>query len=212
MSARTNRFDSCTLRMNICIFGDSITWGSYDPDSGGWCNLLRNHLEKINPDVSVYNLGICGDTSTTLLKRIAGEAARRDAGIIVIAIGTYDYSLVAPNNENWVSKVEYENNLKQILIASQNIAKRIIFMGLTPVDDSKTQPLPQSPEYTYLEREMVVYSGILKRFCESKGVEYIGLDNIITSSDLSDGLHPNSKGHKKIFGRVKKRFEILISQ
>jgi len=49
--------------MNILIFGDSITWGAYDPDKGGWVNCLRNYFEsKDSPpyfreagDVAVFN-------------------------------------------------------------------------------------------------------------------------------------------------------------
>ena len=47
--------------MTICIFGDSITWGAYDPEQGGWATRLRNYFEKQDNDVDVYNLGISGD-------------------------------------------------------------------------------------------------------------------------------------------------------
>jgi lysophospholipase L1-like esterase len=51
----------------ICVFGDSITWGAYDPERGGWVNRLRNDLEK--KEIESYNLGISGDTTADLLKR-----------------------------------------------------------------------------------------------------------------------------------------------
>jgi lysophospholipase L1-like esterase len=50
--------------MNICIFGDSITYGAHDPINGGWTTLLRNYLEGKDDDITTYNLGICGDESS----------------------------------------------------------------------------------------------------------------------------------------------------
>src|SRR3989344_2128603 len=32
--------------MSICVFGDSIVWGAYDPINSGWVTLLRNHIER----------------------------------------------------------------------------------------------------------------------------------------------------------------------
>lgn len=76
--------------MNICIFGDSITYGGYDPINGGWVTLLRNYFESKYGDISTYNLGICGDDSTGLLKRLTAEATPRLPNIIVLAIGAFD--------------------------------------------------------------------------------------------------------------------------
>ncbi|MDO8436493.1 MAG: SGNH/GDSL hydrolase family protein [bacterium] len=59
--------------MNICIFGDSITWGAYDPQNGGWVNRLRNYFEVQDEDIDVYNLGISGDSTTDLFGNIEME-------------------------------------------------------------------------------------------------------------------------------------------
>jgi len=38
--------------MSICVFGDSIGWGAYDPINGGWATLLRNHLDEVLDSLS----------------------------------------------------------------------------------------------------------------------------------------------------------------
>lgn len=76
--------------MNICIFGDSITYGAYDPINGGWATLLRNHVEKKYNDTDTYSLGICGDTSSGLIERFPLETKARSPEIIIFAIGTND--------------------------------------------------------------------------------------------------------------------------
>ena len=32
----------------ICLFGDSITWGAWDPEHGGWGARLRSYFETNN--------------------------------------------------------------------------------------------------------------------------------------------------------------------
>jgi len=63
--------------MNILIFGDSITWGAYDPEQGGWATRLRNYFEAKNHDVDVYNLGISDDITSGLLNRVEAEVKSR---------------------------------------------------------------------------------------------------------------------------------------
>ena len=65
--------------MIICIFGDSVTWGAYDPEQGGWATRLRNYFEAQENNIDVYNLGISGDATADLLKRIEVEAKSHKA-------------------------------------------------------------------------------------------------------------------------------------
>jgi len=92
--ARYNRI------MNICIFGDSITWGAYDPINGGWVGLLRNYFEKKSEgEIEIYNLGISGNTTDGLLKMIENESIPREPEVIVLAIGINDTQYIYSNND-----------------------------------------------------------------------------------------------------------------
>jgi len=47
------------METRISIFGDSITWGAWNPENGGWVAQLRRYFEtNENYDVDVYNLGV----------------------------------------------------------------------------------------------------------------------------------------------------------
>jgi len=61
---------------NLLALGDSITYGAWDP-AGGWVARLRaNACAKHRTDPwLVHNLGIPGDTSADLLRRL-GEVER----------------------------------------------------------------------------------------------------------------------------------------
>ncbi len=44
---------------------------------------------------------------------------------------------------------------------------------------------------------------IIKNFCQSKKLKYIEVGDLIKKEDLVDGLHPNSKGHEKMYKRIR---------
>ena len=46
----------------ICVFGDSVAWGAYDTDAGGWVNRLWLHCADNAREIDVYNLSIAGST------------------------------------------------------------------------------------------------------------------------------------------------------
>ena len=45
---------------------------------------------------------------------------------------------------------------------------------------------------------------ILKELCDENKIKYIPMQDVLQKNDFIDGLHPNTKGHKKIFEQVKK--------
>lgn len=53
----------------ICVFGDSITWGAWDIEKGGWVQRLRNFVESSSEEyIEIYNLGVSGDNTEDLLE------------------------------------------------------------------------------------------------------------------------------------------------
>ena len=71
------------MSKRICVFGASVTKGAWDTEMGGWVNRLRLDLEDFKKrKYSVYNLGISGDTTESLLERIDSECKARNSEII----------------------------------------------------------------------------------------------------------------------------------
>jgi lysophospholipase L1-like esterase len=142
--------------MQIFCFGDSITYGFWDRE-GGWVERLRKHLEqkaleKSSPDnlntesyVTVYNLGIPGDMSTGLIERVRGEFEARynqdQESIFIFAIGINDTHYNSQADGYGVSLEEYKQNLKQLLQFAQCYSKKVVFIGLTPVDEKRANPI-----------------------------------------------------------------------
>lgn len=196
--------------MNMLIFGDSITWGAYDPEQGGWATRLRNYFEEQNNDVDVYNLGISGDTTADLLERIEIEAKSREPNLIIFAIGINDAQFIHSINGLRVSLDEFHQNLAKLLSIGKKFTDKVVFVGLTRVDESKTTPIPWNTDKSYTNENIERFDGVIKKFCEDNKLKFIPMKSVVGNDDLIDGLHPNTKGHIKIFNLTKSDIEPIV--
>jgi len=200
----------------ILIFGDSITYGAWDTMRGGWADRLKvfcmeRELENPEFDYSVYNLGISGDNSEDLLKRFEFEIKQRleeDDGIInIIAVGVNDSQFVYSKNNFRILPDKFKNNLKKVVDLSKKFSSKMIFVGLAPVDELKTSPIPWNIDKAYKNEYISNYNKIIKSICQENDVYFIDMFNEFNKIDykklLEDGLHPNSEGHRKMFEIVR---------
>lgn len=194
--------------MNLLIFGDSITWGACDDEQGGWANRLRNYLAKQNGEIEVYNLGICGETSADVIARMETECKAREAEMIIFAVGINDTQFIHSKNKNRVSLEEFQNNTSKLLSTAKQFSEKIIFIGLTPVDESKTRPIPWNTDKSYINENIRRFNEVIKNFCEEHHLQFISMNGVLENHDLTDGLHPNTEGHRKMFERVKEQLHV----
>jgi len=193
---------------NILVFGASITWGAWDKE-GGWVSRLRKFIDEKNISDSdyncmIYNLGISGDNTNYLLERLKNEVKARlseEETIIIFSIGTNDSA--ASKSEVSVSIDKFKENLKKIINIAKKHTDKIIILGLTKVDESKTNPIPWNPSVRYINENIKRYNLELKRLAEKENLNYINLFDLLGKEDLEDGVHPNSEGHEKIFQIIK---------
>lgn len=189
--------------MNICIFGASGTWGANDHELGGWVERLKLYCLESFDDVTVYNLGVSGDNTIKLLRRFAVEAAARKPDLIVFSIGTNDSQSVDTIGNHRVPPENFEINLGELRSAALKYTNKIVFVGLPRVDEKRTMPIPWSPTKYYDNSSLAKYDGIVQSFCEKNAIPWVDISQLLTSDDLDDGLHPNARGHQKIFVAVR---------
>jgi len=183
----------------ICIWGDSITIGFSDYEKQGWVNRLRYYLNK--EDFSVYNLGISDDTSEELTNRFEVECKARNPDVILFAIGTNDTQQI--NNNPIVSLDRFEKNLNFLINSAKKYTNKIGFIGLTKVTEEKTMPIPWNTKIYYDNKNLKIYDNKLKQTAENSNLPYLYMFDLVEDDELEDGLHPNSKGHEKMFKKVK---------
>ncbi len=199
----------------ICIIGCSVVWGKHDPQAGGWANRLRSFFDYFDigkeERALVYPLGIPGDTTDFALERIKEEFEAREASIIIFSLGQNDCS-VNKKNEFKVDSRKYRENLKKMILIARKFTKKIIFIGLTKVDESKSTPIPWDEQTYYTNKNISKYNQILEEFCKQNNLTFISMQDVLEKEDLHDGLHPNAQGHEKIFRKVLPVVEKMIKK
>jgi lysophospholipase L1-like esterase len=187
----------------ICLFGDSLTWGAWDRAEGGWGARMRKYFEMNNYSVEVYNCGVSGDTSEDLKNRMDAECTARRPTILIVAIGIND-SLYTNSEENLCTHLhEFKKNISTIIKKAQKHADSVICLGLTKVDETRTTPCKWKPTKYYTNKSIRNYDAIIREESQKANVVFLELFDLLNAADLDDGLHPNSKGHEKLFQKIK---------
>jgi len=191
------------MSKTICIFGDSIAWGATDPVGGGWAGRLSSHFEADpESDNIVYNLGICGDTAEGLLKRFRTECEARAPQTVIFAIGINDSAYFETKDRPVTNTESFCENLLELAKQARLIADKVIFVGLTAVDEARTMPVAWDEGVYYDNENIAAYDAIIKETAQDGGMDYVWLGSLVGNNDLEDGLHPNSAGHQKIFEKI----------
>lgn len=170
-------------------------------EKGGWVNRLWFYVAKRDEDyVEIYNQSISGGTTETILERFENEAKIRGADAIIFQTGGNDASYDKPNNF-MVKPDKFRNNLEEIIKRAKKITNKIVFMDLKNCDESKTTPVPWIPIY-YTNENIQRYSKIMEDVCRENVIPFLDI-GLLNDDDFDDGLHPNFKGHNKIFEKVR---------
>ena len=93
-------------------------------------------------------------------------------------------------------------------------APLLCWVGLTPVDESRTTPIPWMPERAYRNATIAVFDAAIKQAAAAEAIPYIDLFTAWTADRaypqlLLDGIHPNAAGHAQICTRIK---EFLVAR
>lgn len=191
--------------LRIVIWGDSIAWGADDFANGGWAGLLRRDYGKAKRG-RVYNRGIGGLRTDQLLKTLASEAEIIKPDAVIFAIGVND----SKHSEKIPARVYRENLVKLVKIVGR-YTRRVAFAGLTRINEAALSPLPAG-EKLHSNKAIEAYDQVLRSFCKSKKILYLELSSILKPQDLSDGLHPNTTGHRKIYRLIKPFADRLLDR
>lgn len=188
---------------SICIFGDSTAWGAWDMEKGGWVSRLWLYLAKREDDsyVEVNNCSIPGGTTNTILERFESEAKIRNANALIFQSGGNDAAYENTPGNCLVSPEKFKENLEEITRRAKKITNNIIFMDFKNCDESKTTPVSWVDIY-YTNENIQKYSRIMEEVCREQGVVFLDIKPL-DYEDFDDGLHPNTKGHEKIFNQVR---------
>lgn len=200
----------------IFVFGNSIAYGCWDQE-GGWVHRLRKFLDKrsfsqyqtkhLPRDMDlVYPLGHSGETSKELRARFKPEietkVIKTRETVIVFQIGINDSRFFSSESHPETTPKEFSQNIQVLAAQAKQFSSKVIFLGLTPVDESRVTPTPWDKNQFYKNKRVKEFNQIIRSVSEKNGIYFIEIFEKLKSGThqfLEDGLHPNSKGHQKIF-------------
>jgi lysophospholipase L1-like esterase len=188
----------------ICVFGDSTAWGAWDLEKGGWVSRLWLYIGRRDDQhyLELYNLSVSGGTSKMILDRFESEAKYRwDADGLIFQTGGNDAAINNDTGRSMVELDEFKQNIRELIKRAQKKTKNIMFVSLKNCDESKTNPVSWT-NITYLNHNLSIYNAAMKEVCREYGVLFLQLSDL-DNNDFYDGLHPNAKGHEKLFLQVR---------
>ncbi len=202
----------------IYAFGDSLTYGAWD-SQGGWCDRIKRKLhEKMisgeGGKFQMFNLGIGGEHSRGLLRRIKNEMDVRYRpdwpAIIIIETGANDTRYVEGQDPS-VSLDEYKKNLLEIVKIAKTYTEKILFVGVAVVENEI-----QEFKGTLLSNELLrVHYKIMANVASECGIPIINVNSELEKSTESvyfkDGVHLNDTGHEMIADLVLIELERFLS-
>jgi lysophospholipase L1-like esterase len=196
--------------MRVLVFGDSIAYGAWD-SRGGWVDRLKAKAHEFtlkdqdNNKLQIINLGIGGDTSTKILRRMGQEIEARHSPawpfVFVVAIGTND-SRQLPDGEREVPEQSFRENIVGIVELARKNNGQVLFVGLPPLP----KPRVDFKNLRYSNEVINQYDKILEEIARAESIGYIPISmrfaNDAGNYFNKDSLHPNDKGHELILGAV----------
>ncbi|WP_084680380.1 SGNH/GDSL hydrolase family protein [Chryseobacterium luteum] len=185
------------------FFGDSITYGEYDGVFGGWVDILKRYalqqFHEGNNELILFNLGIGGETTEGLLKRMPYELAARNSAegnIVFIGYGAND--LAIRNGVSMVNPVQFRSNMIKAIQHAKQYTNDIYLVSILPVS-REIDGVKTATGKLRTNEEVLVYNRILKDLAVENSLHYIdfyaaflGDKEILLSGD---GVHPNEKGY-----------------
>lgn len=201
---------------NILIFGDSIAAGRKVDKIKSWPSLLTQFLDNKDRDFTlVHNLSIPGELTNEVIKRFPIETEARcrkiypdDHSSIIFAVGINDTKCIGSINNPITNVKNFKSNIKLLIKHVSDYTDHVIFIGLTPVDERKTAPLD---DVYFLNEKIEMYEKIIGEECKKGDILFLSITEEWLKSDYlkllsEDGIHPNKKGHQKIFEKIKPLF------
>lgn len=186
------------------FFGDSITYGEYDGVFGGWVDILKRYaLQKYNEastnELILFNLGIGGETSEGLVKRIQNEMSARnaeDGNIIFIGYGAND--LAVKDGNQMVNTEQFKVNIEKAIQYAKEFSNEIYLVSILPVSAKIDSQISATGKIRTNE-DVLVYNQILKDIAIENPLTYIDFHSAFLEDKeillSKDGIHPNEKGY-----------------
>jgi lysophospholipase L1-like esterase len=182
----------------ICVFGDSIAWGSSDQEGGGWVDRLKLDLFHQNK-ASVYNLGVEGDRVGDVLARFEHEAPARSPRTIIFAIGINDLLF---DGRDVTPPAQFEAHWLDLLTKASTLTHQIAAVSILNVNEAEGN-------HGLKNDQIIALNNIIHKVITAEGYAYLNMFATVEPDEFADGLHPNSRGQSNLYSWMSAELEHL---
>ncbi|ATH07587.1 arylesterase [Halobacteriovorax marinus] len=184
---------SAFSKTKVLFIGDSLTEGYGVAKESAYPMILKSLLkEKHKKDIEVINGSVSGSTTASGLSRLKWFL-RSKPEVLVLALGAND-------GLRGIKLDSSKENLKAIIKLAKDKNMKVILAGMY-------MPPNYGPDYTKKFRNMFT---TLKEEMKIDLIPFL-LDGVAAKKELnlSDGIHPNELGHKKMAENLLPYFRFL---
>ncbi|WP_299467434.1 GDSL-type esterase/lipase family protein, partial [uncultured Gimesia sp.] len=177
----------------IVCFGDSVTGVYYHTGSRrAYTDMLGLALKKAVPeaDLTMINAGISGHTTVNALARIDGDVLKQKPDLVTVMFGLNDMTRVPLE--------QYRDNLRAIISQCRAVGAEVLLCTPNAVITTQSRPAEKLVQYCDVVRE--VGREMQVPVCDNyqKLTALRDRDALSWRLLMSDEIHPNMAGHKKM--------------
>lgn len=202
--------------LRLCVIGDSITAGTGDERCLGWPGRLAAGALLAGADLTIYALGVRGDTSEDVAKRWRAEATARLPAIfprgLVFQFGLNDCAIREWDDGRRERRVEAERSrsVTRAILADAAAEAPVLMIGPAPVDDERSGPQLVPGLRQHLRNDDVALLDVaLADVASGLGVPYLSVFGSLLGDPTwrralrqGDGIHPTGEGYDALAGLV----------
>ncbi|MDE8603218.1 arylesterase [Marinomonas sp. RSW2] len=170
----------------LLVMGDSLSAAYNLRQQEGWVSLLENQLSQSNPDISVINASVSGETTQGGLSRFSALLATHRPNWVVLELGANDALRGYPLNQTTI-------NLEKMIEQAHQENVVVLLVG---------NQIPQNYGKRYTQMFFNLYKDIASKY----NVAYLPfmLKGVALNKDLmqNDGLHPNKEGQPIVLQNI----------
>lgn len=179
--------------VRIVCLGDSVT-GLYYHTGGRrtYTDMLGIALRQVYPQakIEMINAGVSGNTTVNALARIKKDVLDKKPDLVTVMFGLNDMTRVSLD--------EYEKNLRTIANHLNSIGAAIVFCTPNAVISTERRPVDTLRKYCEVVRNVSALENIPLCDCFWELSAMRAEDPHRWRLIMSDEIHPNMAGHKRI--------------
>nr|WP_233149921.1 GDSL-type esterase/lipase family protein [Kineosporia sp. A_224] len=185
----TGRYASRTPELRVCVVGDDFVAGVGDPRSLGWVGRVGARTSRTESLVTLFPLGVPGETTTGLLARWREETGRRFADAdpesfrLVIGLGHADLA-------DGMSLARSRLNLANVL--DECLARNLPVFVVGPPPADRAQHADLVPELSDAFADVCLRRRVPYVDCWRPLVHH---EDWLTDMAAGDGRHPGQVGY-----------------